>query len=160
MIGIISAIVGLLSSAIPNLVKVLEKRQESNHEIKMLEMRIEAASKGIDLQYHLESVKADIEEGKSIRDHDALVAGDGWIFTLRTAVRPVLTFLFFFLFLIIKLVAVFAMLQQGAPVVDILNAVWDEYTVAIFGSIIGFWFGHRAFLHILGDDSSNRKKFK
>jgi hypothetical protein len=149
MIGIISAVVGLLTSAIPSLVKILEKRQESSHEIKLMEMRIEAASKGIDLQRYIEDSKADIEEGKSVRQHDALVAGDGWIFTLRTAVRPVLTFLFFFLFLIIKLVAVFAMLQQGAPVVEILNAVWDEYTVAIFGSIIGFWFGHRAFLHIL-----------
>jgi hypothetical protein len=150
MIGIVSAVVGLLTSAIPSLVKILEKRQESSHEIKLMEMRIEAASKGIDLQRYIEDSKADIEEGKSVRQHDALVAGDGWIFTLRTAVRPVLTFLFFFLFLIIKLVAVFAMLQQGAPVVEILNAVWDEYTVAIFGSIIGFWFGHRAFLHILG----------
>ena len=150
MIGIVSAVVGLLTSAIPSLVKILEKRQESNHEIKLMEMRIEAASKGIDLQRYIEDSKADIEEGKSVRQHDALVTGDGWIFTLRTAVRPVLTFLFFFLFLIIKLVAVFAMLQQGAPVVEILNAVWDEYTVAIFGSIIGFWFGHRAFLHILG----------
>ena len=150
MIGIVSAIVGLLTSAIPSLVKILEKRQESSHEIKLMEMRIEAASKGIDLQRYIEDSKADIEEGKSVRQHDALVAGDGWILTLRTAVRPVLTFLFFFLFLIIKLVAVFAMLQQGAPVVEILNAVWDEYTVAIFGSIIGFWFGHRAFLHILG----------
>ena len=149
MIGIVSAVVGLLTSAIPSLVKILEKRQESSHEIKLMEMRIEAASKGIDLQRYIEDSKADIEEGKSVRQHDALVAGDGWIFTLRTAVRPVLTFLFFFLFLIIKLVAVFAMLQQGAPVVEILNAVWDEYTVAIFGSIIGFWFGHRAFLHIL-----------
>ena len=150
MIGIVSAVVGLLTSAIPSLVKILEKRQESSHEIKLMEMRIEAASKGIDLQRYIEDSKADIEEGKSVRQHDALVAGDGWIFTLRTAVRPVLTFLFFFLFLIIKLVAVFAMLQQGAPVVEILNAGWDEYTVAIFGSIIGFWFGHRAFLHILG----------
>jgi hypothetical protein len=150
MIGIVSAVVGLLTSAIPSLVKILEKRQESSHEIKLMEMRIEAASKGIDLQRYIEDSKADIEEGKSVRQHDALVAGDGWIFTLRAAVRPVLTFLFFFLFLIIKLVAVFAMLQQGAPVVEILNAVWDEYTVAIFGSIIGFWFGHRAFLHILG----------
>jgi hypothetical protein len=150
MIGIVSAVVGLLTSAIPSLVKILEKRQESSHEIKLMEMRIEAASKGIDLQRYIEDSKADIEEGKSVRQHDALVAGDGWILTLRTAVRPVLTFLFFFLFLIIKLVAVFAMLQQGAPVVEILNAVWDEYTVAIFGSIIGFWFGHRAFLHILG----------
>ena len=150
MIGIVSAVVGLLTSAIPSLVKILEKRQESSHEIKLMEMRIEAASKGIDLQRYIEDSKADIEEGKSVRQHDALVAGDGWILTLRTAVRPVLTFLFFFLFLIIKLVAVFAMLQQGAPVVEILNAVWYEYTVAIFGSIIGFWFGHRAFLHILG----------
>lgn len=150
MIGIVSAVVGLLTSAIPSLVKILEKRQESSHEIKLMEMRIEAASKGVDIQRYIEDTKADIEEGKSVRQHDALVAGDGWIFTLRTAVRPVLTFLFFFLFLIIKLVAVFAMLQQGAPVVEILNAVWDEYTVAIFGSIIGFWFGHRAFLHILG----------
>jgi len=150
MIGIVSAVVGLLTSAIPSLVKILEKMQESSHEIKLMEMRIEAASKGIDLQRYIEDSKADIEEGKSVRQHDALVAGDGWILTLRTAVRPVLTFLFFFLFLIIKLVAVFAMLQQGAPVVEILNAVWDEYTVAIFGSIIGFWFGHRAFLHILG----------
>ena len=150
MIGIVSAVVGLLTSAIPSLVKILEKRQESSHEIKLMEMRIEAASKGIDLQRYIEDSKADIEEGKSVRQHDALVAGDGWILTLRTAVRPVLTFLFFFLFLIIKLVAIFAMLQQGAPVVEILNAVWDEYTVAIFGSIIGFWFGHRAFLHILG----------
>ena len=62
MIGIISAVVGLLTSAIPSLVKILEKRQESGHEIKLMEMRIEAASKGVDIQRYIEDTKADIKK--------------------------------------------------------------------------------------------------
>ena len=35
------------------------------------------------------------------------------------------------------------MLQSGMDIPGMLSAVWDEWTMAIFGAIMGFWFGSR-----------------
>ena len=143
MITLFSTIFGIIGSVIPNLVKILERRQDFKHEREMLQIRLDAAAKGVELQYDAEIAKASVEEGKSLRDHDIMFAGNEFLDTLRSSIRPVLTYFFFFMFCGIKITAATFMFENGYNPIEILNAVWDVYTAAIFGTVIGFWFGSK-----------------
>ena len=66
--------------------------------------------------------------------------------TLRYSVRPVITYGFFVLFLVIKLQGLFhGMIEDHTPIVQLLPVIWDEGTESLFAAILAFWFGSRAF---------------
>ncbi len=144
MITIISAVLGLLSGALPYLVKLLEKRVDYKYEIELTKIKVEAATRGIELNVLAESIKADVEEGKSVRLHDSSLNYTGFLETLRASIRPLLTYFFFALFCAVKLIAITLMFKEGYNGIEVLRAVWDEPTMAIFAAIISFWFGNRA----------------
>ena len=51
------------------------------------------------------------------------------------------------------------MFSKGYDGIAILNAVWDVYTMAIFGSIMGFWFGSRAITNLTNIYTKNPSMF-
>ena len=159
MITLFSTIFGIIGSVIPNLVKILERRQDFKHEREMLQIRLDAAAKGVELQYDAEIAKASVEEGKSLRDHDLYLNGNKFLDTLRASVRPLLTYFFFFMFCGIKIAAATLMFKEGYNSLEVLQAVWDIYTVAIFGSVIGFWFGSRAMTKLMDVQIKNPTNF-
>lgn len=159
---IISAIIGTLTggltSILPGILSFFQRRDELRHEAKLLELRGKYAEKENKQQIDLINVKADANEGESLRRHDAALDGSGFIAALRRSVRPIITYLFFFLYLFIKSVAVITAYQvAGAENTaslailwnDILPIIWTEQDAAIFGAIIGFWFGGRAIEKLL-----------
>lgn len=153
IIASFSTIMGLLSGFIPNFIKYVEMKAQHKHELELLRLKIEAASRGIELE-------AVVNDGASARDHDTYIAGSGPMETLRASVRPVITYSFFLLFMIVKLSVVALMFTKGANTMDIINTVWDAYTMAIFGSVIGFWFGTRAMTRLNDDITTVVKKGK
>lgn len=159
MIALLSTIFGLASSILPNIVKLIEKSQDHRYELELTKLKIEAATKGLEINAIAEGAKADVEEGKSLRDHDVDTNGNQFLDNLRASIRPVLTYLFFFLFCGIKIAAATLMFEQGKNPVEILNAVWDVYTIAIFGSIMGFWFGSRAITNLTNIYTKNPSMF-
>ena len=148
----LSTLLGLVSGLLPNLIKYFETRQQQKHELEIIKIQIEAAKTGIQLE-------AEYNDGESARKHDISIVPDSPLETLRASVRPVITYLFFFLFMAIKLAAMFVMFRKGANVTEIYNAVWDTYTMAIFGSVIGFWFGSR-YMDKLNSSSPNTPETK
>jgi len=148
--GALPAVLGLLASAIPQLVGWLEKGQQFKHEIELTKLRMEAMAQGLDGQIFLETVKASAEEGKSVREHDLNIPSNKYIDILRASVRPLITYSFFIAFVGLKITLAVIMLWQGTDPAEILNVVWDNYTNAIFGCIVGFWFGSRSMLHMAG----------
>jgi len=91
----------------------------------------------------LENIKADSAEGDSIRSHDASLDGGKFINALRAFVRPFITYTFFFLFCAVKIAAAYVMIQNGQSIPEMLKAVWDLETMALFSTVIAFWFGSR-----------------
>lgn len=146
--GAIPALLGLASSSIPSLVGWLEKGQAFKHEIELTKLRMEAAAQGLDQSIFLESIKAAGKEAESLRQHDSSIPSNRYIDLLRASVRPFITYTFFFVFIGIKIALVVVMLNEGVSGKEILPAIWDDYTNAIFGAVTGFWFGNRAFIHM------------
>jgi hypothetical protein len=145
MMVLLTTILGALTGILPSILKIFDRKQELEHERQMLELRLDAAAKKVNLEIALEDFKASAREGESLRKHDSSLRGNKFIEALRASVRPVITYIFFFMFVIIKGSAAYVMLNNGMDIPSMLAAVWDEWTLAIFGSIMGFWFGSRAF---------------
>ena len=146
---ILSALLGILSSVIPNLIRDFERKQEIKFEVELIRIKTEAALQGIQIESAIAADKAFVEEGADIRAYDLRLDGGQFINTLRASVRPVVTYIFFFIFLMVKLAVAIVIIKQGGLNMNNMhtfsNVILDESTVAIFGTILGFWFGNRAF---------------
>lgn len=145
MLTALTTIFGAITSAVPAIVKMFERKQELAHERELIKLKIEAAEKNADIELRISATKGAINERKALLEHDSSLSGNQFIETLRASVRPVITYVFFLMFIVIKCSAAYVMLNNGSSVPDMLKSVWDLETTAIFGSIIGFWFGTRTF---------------
>jgi hypothetical protein len=143
MLALLSPLFGILGSLLPSIVRMFERKQEMKYEIELTKVKLDAALQQGQIQFDIESIKADVDEGKSVRDHDSNLDGGKLINALRASIRPVITYIFFFTFIAVKVAAAWVMLASGQSVPEMLNAVWDAETMSLFATIIAFWFGSR-----------------
>lgn len=141
---IISALLGIVSSLLPNLLRILEIRNAQKHQQEMLRVQLEAVLKG-----QMEGLKGATDfsslanEGESLRSHDADIAYGGFWEGVRASIRPTITYFFFALFLAVKGLTITLMWNANYNATEILAFVWDEPTMALFATVIAFWFGAR-----------------
>jgi len=143
LLTLLSTLMGAGANLIPSIMGYFEAKQKHEHDMELARLQMEAAKQNVQLNIQLENVKADISEGESVRSHDAALDGGSFINALRASVRPVITYLFFFLFCAIKICAVYIMMSKGIALELALPKIWDEETISLFAAIIGFWFGSR-----------------
>lgn len=146
-LGLISTLIGFLTSVLPSLINYIETKQRYKYEIEITKLRIEALRNGLDPAKLAADIAALVEEGKSLRSHDIYITSNEYINLLRALIRPLLTILFFFLFVGVKTAAATLLFQQGYDAFKVLEVIWDEYTISIFGAIIGYWFGTRSMIY-------------
>ena len=143
MLALLSPFFGIIGSLLPSIVRIFERKQEIKYEIELTKIKIDAAERQADLQFHVEEIKADSELRQSALDHDKSIDGGKFINALRASIRPVITYTFFFLFVSVKVAAAYVMIKTGQSVPEMLKAVWDVETMSLFSTIIAFWFGSR-----------------
>ena len=143
MLALLSPIFGILGSLLPSVVRIFERKQEIKYEIELTKIKLDAAERQADLNFNIEMVKGDAESRQSALDHDKSLDGGKFINALRASVRPIITYAFFFVFVAVKVAAAHVMLTTGQSVPEMLKAVWDPETMALFSTIIAFWFGSR-----------------
>lgn len=147
LLTIISTVLGILSSSIPNLLRIWERRNEARYELELTKLRLEGLKAGLDVSKDIEDIKALVREGESTRSHDSVLDGGEFINKLRASVRPVITYTFFLFFIFVKLTAFVLVISQGLTVENLnlaMATIFDDTTVAVFSTILGFWFGARA----------------
>lgn len=164
MIALLSALLGFFSSAVPDMFKLFRDGKDRAHELAILKLKIEydreklAATTTENTQVRHQQLQA-IEvqnEGQeqlalNARVKDSLT-GIHWVDALSGSVRPMITYAFFGLYVLVK-AAQFALLMQpqlpwqnDMSVAQALVSLWTEEDVAIFSAIMAFWFGQRAML--------------
>lgn len=169
MLTLISTVFSFLAGGLPRFLEFLQDRGDKKQEIELLGMQIqrelELRKLGFDAEAKLEEIRslqlemetahqefqarlgAQTEELKSIYRHDVEI-GDGasqWVINLRASVRPVVTYGFFLLLVLIDIGIFIYGINVGATFIEIASQLWDENTQALFASIIAFHFGGRAF---------------
>ena len=143
MLALLSPLFGILGSLLPSIVRIFERKQEIQYEIQLTQVKLAAAEKHADIQFHLEEIKADAESRQSALDHDKSLDGGKFINRLRASIRPVITYSFFILFVAVKWAAAYTMIKNGQDIPTMLDAVWDPDTMSLFSTIVAFWFGTR-----------------
>ena len=122
---------------------MFERKQELKYQLQLNKLQMEAAVQNAQVQIAIEDAKADTADAESVRSYDNNIDGGKFVNALRASLRPVVTYVFFITFIAVKVAVIYVMIQQNASMVEMIKAVWDQDTMALFGTVMGFWFGTR-----------------
>jgi len=146
MIALLGSILGIFGSLIPNILKLWQDKSDKKHEIVILNIQIERERLGHIQRLEEISTQADIEETQALYKSMKPV-GVKWVDALTASVRPILTYAFFALYAYVKI----PLIMKGAHgdvYSPFYTVIWSEMDVAIFCTVITFWFGNRTFQKI------------
>ena len=144
MMTLFGSLLGFLSAAFPDFLKLFQDHQDRKHELKILELQLEQQAQGHSQRLEEIQISADIAESNALYKHASRTSGIAWVEALRASVRPIVTYSFFLLFAFIKIASLSALLSSGYSITDGLIAIWDVETQALFAAVMSFWFGQRA----------------
>lgn len=133
MITLIGALLGFISSAFPDLLKIWRDAADRKHELAILQMQMEQQRQGHTNRLEEINVQADIAESRAL--YKTYHTGIKWVDALNGTVRPVIAYSFFILYAVVKV------MQFSA---DLPWLLWTAEDQAIFAGIISFYFGQRA----------------
>jgi len=148
MIALLGSVLGFGTSFLPQVLDFFKQKQDHKHKLEELKIRGELAAQGVDLQVKVLDKQAEIEETKAIYNYAN--PSSGFSAGLAASVRPVITYLFFALFMATKAVIMIKVMQDGGDWMMGVNLMFDAETQALFAAIISFLFGNRAVSKFMG----------
>ncbi len=163
MLALIGTLMGLLGSLLPELLKYFNNKEDHKHEIAMGNLQMDAMR--LQGQIKLEEINAtaDIEEAKAIyASAEQKITGvkwiDGVIALYSSSVRPTLTYAFFALYAFVKVASFVSYTGAGWTWTQAAIQLWSSEDMAVFSTIMAFWFGGRFLKSALARINGNGKK--
>ncbi len=141
MMTLLATLVGFISSAFPDLLKIWRDAADRKHELTILKMQMEQQAQGHSQRLEEINAQADISETRAL--YRTYSTGIRWVDALNGTVRPVLAYTFFLLYFVIKCMQ-FAVVDLSNPLPWHMATLWSVEDQAIFAGIISFYFGQRA----------------
>lgn len=138
MLTLLGSVLGFGTSFLPKVMDYFQDKADKKHELEVMTRQAE-------IQLDRTAIDANIREVETIHEHDASLDGGGFVNAIRASVRPVITYLFMALFIGIEVTTYYLLIQNGVAPGDALVAAWDEQIMAMWASILAFWFGGRQF---------------
>jgi hypothetical protein len=146
MFALLGGVLGLFTSGLPSLFKLLQSKQDNAQELEVMKLQMEAAKQTS--QDHLEEIRVDAEGKLDVAETQGLYdslkvvpSGVKWIDAVislwTSSVRPAITYAFMGLYCCVK----YEMWEKAGNIMS----VWTDTDMTVFTTIICFWFGHRAF---------------
>lgn len=164
MIALISALLGFISSAVPDFIRLFREGRDRAHEITLLTLQMEydreklaasaqenAAARAMQLQ----AIELQTAQAEQVTLNDRLrenLTGIHWVDALAGSVRPMITYAFFALYFLVKCAQFHLLVDPTLPWQQEVSAsaamlqLWTEEDIAIFSAIVAFWFGQRAMM--------------
>ena len=147
MIALLGILGGFLSSTIPSLITLFTRKADHAHEQAMAQLQLQAQAQGGQISLAVEVARADTEQQRELYRYAAGPSGNQRVDSLTALVRPYITMVMFHLWLGIETTVLMVGMRSGLGLAELVALIWDEPTKAIFGAIMGFWFGNRAVKH-------------
>jgi len=148
MIALLGSVLGFGTSFLPQVLNFFQQKQEHKNKLEELKLRGELAAQGVDLQIKVLDKQAEIEETKAVYNYAN--PSSGFAAGLAASVRPIITYLFFALFMATKVVIMIKVMQDGGDWMTGVDLMFDDESRALFAAIISFWFGNRAVSKFMG----------
>ena len=158
MFTLISTALSFLMGGLPKLLDFFQDKSDKSHELELARMQMERElqmlERGYAAQARIEEIRTDqvqmqtqAQERSAMYAHDIEI-GKGasqWIINLRASVRPVVTYLFVLLLIVVDIASIAWAWSSGAQFAEAIPMVFDADEMQILASIIAFWFGTQAF---------------
>ena len=113
MMALLGSLLGFGTSFLPEVLNYFKANQEHKHNLERMQLEMDLMSKRAELKIQILDKEADIAETEGLYSHDRGLDGGGFVNALRASVRPVITYVFFGLFVAIKVTALIALMDSG-----------------------------------------------
>jgi hypothetical protein len=143
MITGIVAILGAITGMVPAIMQWLTLKANNAQQLALAQLQMQAAKEGGALQIDLANSQADIKQADHIYEFASGASGNRFVDALAIFVRPYITLIFFHLWIFLEVCLAVYGVNSGYDLGQLAKLVWDDNTSAIFGAIMGFWFGDR-----------------
>jgi hypothetical protein len=158
MMTLISTLLGFASGGLPKVLDYFQDRGDKKHELLLMaaqrEREIALAKEGYIAQAQVEEIKTDqialqtqAQERVAMYKHD-MKLGEGastWVINLRASVRPIVTYIFVGLLVVVDVAGIWYAYSTGVAFADAMTMVFSDDEMSILAAIIAFWFGSQAF---------------
>ena len=158
MLSLISSLMGFAAGGLPKVLDFVQDRGDKKHELALMAMQrereIALAKEGFIAQARVEEIKTEqiemqtqAQEKLAMWKHDMKI-GEGastWVINLRASVRPVVTYLFVGLLIVVDVAGIWYAYSTGVAFAEAMEMVFSDDEMAILAAIISFWFGSQAF---------------
>jgi hypothetical protein len=158
MLTLVSTLLGFASGGLPKVLDFVQDRGDKKHELAMMAMQRERelalAKEGFIAQAKVEEIKTEqiamqtqTQERLGMYKHDMKI-GEGastWVVNLRASVRPVVTYIFVGLLVVVDIAGIWYAYSTGVAFAEAMDMVFNDDEMAILAAIIAFWFGSQAF---------------
>ena len=158
MFTLISTALSFLMGGLPKLLDFFQDKSDKAHELELAKMQTERElqmlERGYVAQAKIEEIRTDqvqmqtqAQERGAMYQHDIEIgkSASQWIINLRASVRPVVTYLFVLLLIVVDIASIWWAWSSGAAFAEAIPMVFDADEMQILASIIAFWFGTQAF---------------
>jgi hypothetical protein len=149
---------GGVPKILDNVFTMVQDRGDKKHELAMMaanrERELALAKEGFVAQARVEEIKSDqiamqtqTQERLGMYKHDMKI-GEGastWVINLRSSVRPVVTYIFVALLVVVDIAGIWYAYSTGVAFAEAMDMVFSDDEMAILAAIISFWFGSQAF---------------
>lgn len=150
---LLGSLLGGVFRIVPEVMKLLDAKNEREHELKMLDREMEFAKvkgeismreaevglMGSELSAMTEALK---EQGETAK------AAGKFIAAISASVRPFVTYWFVTLYSLVKIASMLMAYQASGDWKEVLITSWTKDDMALLMMILTFWFTGRAFMHI------------
>jgi hypothetical protein len=158
MLTLISTALSFLMGGLPKLMDFFQDKSDKSHELELARMQTEREmqmlKEGYIAQARVEEIRTEQiaiqtaeKEREALYAHDIAI-GQGasqWVINLRASVRPMVTYLFVFLLIVVDIASIWWAWSSGAAFAESVTLIFDGDEMQILASIIAFWFGTQAF---------------
>ncbi len=158
MLSLISSLMGFAAGGLPKVLDFVQDRGDKKHELALMaanrEREIALAKEGFIAQARVEEIKTEqiemqtqAQEKLAMWKHDMKI-GEGastWVINLRASVRPVVTYIFVGLLVVVDVAGIWYAYSTGVAFAEAMDMVFSDDEMAILAAIISFWFGSQAF---------------
>jgi len=138
LLSLIGSALGLFSSAIPKAMDMWQDRVDKAHELAVMKAQAE-------ISLDQTAIDANIREVESIHQHDSQIMGSNWVENTRALVLPIMAYSFMCLFFAVEIMAFITLVDAGTGAGDALQQIWDDRVMALWATILAFYFGGRQF---------------
>jgi hypothetical protein len=145
MFELIGALIGGAFRLAPEVLKILDRKFEREHELKKLDVEVSIAKMQAEFA---------LQQGhQRLQEHELDAIGEAfkqqaesdskawkWVASLSALVRPAVTYWFVFFYSVVKAAGLYLAFLQDGSWTSVLLSGWTDYDEGMLSLILTFWF--------------------